>query len=263
MDRLRTVAAEAARPSHDTEATVVVQQDVESQPVLPEDEAGSGQKTYDHVQPAQRLTAHQIFYILGMHGIGAMLISGGINFGIAYAMYANQDPDTSPIRVWQFPNTLAGDTAVTIIIQCLVTWFIESAILKGDLRGNKVEPLRLQALPRPKSRFLRWLFLLDDDRSAAHCRGNGPKGFLAFVVAQALRALLLAVPSVLILWPPSIGALLSLGSTRYGNDPVFEPKWGPEIFKGVLGGVLGLLTTPLNAIFWLARAGWGETAAII
>lgn len=178
-------------------------------------------------------------------------------------MYANQDPDTSPIRVWQFPNTLAGDTAVTIIIQCLVTWFIESAILKGDLRGNKVEPLRLQALPRPESRLLRWLFLLDDDRAAAHCTGNGPKGFIAFVVAQALRALLLAVPSVLILWPPSIGALLSLGSTRHGNDPVFEPTWGPEIFKGVLGGVLGLLTTPLNAIFWLARAGWGETAAII
>lgn len=38
----------------------------------------------DKRAPSSKLTLHQFLYIAGSHGIGAMLISGGINFAIAY-----------------------------------------------------------------------------------------------------------------------------------------------------------------------------------
>ncbi len=34
--------------------------------------------------PTDRLTGFQIFYIFGLDGIGAMVLSGGINFAVAY-----------------------------------------------------------------------------------------------------------------------------------------------------------------------------------
>lgn len=37
-----------------------------------------------HLEPSTKLTHHQIFYIFVMHGIGSMIISGGVNFGLAY-----------------------------------------------------------------------------------------------------------------------------------------------------------------------------------
>lgn len=34
--------------------------------------------------PSSRFTGHQLFYIFGLDGIGALIISGGINLAIAY-----------------------------------------------------------------------------------------------------------------------------------------------------------------------------------
>lgn len=34
--------------------------------------------------PSSHLTLHQFLYIAGSHGIGALIISGGINFALAY-----------------------------------------------------------------------------------------------------------------------------------------------------------------------------------
>jgi hypothetical protein len=39
------------------------------------------------LEPSTRLTYQQVFYILVMHGIGSMIISGGVNFGLAYGKF--------------------------------------------------------------------------------------------------------------------------------------------------------------------------------
>lgn len=36
------------------------------------------------VEPSSRFTGHQLFYIFGLDGIGALALSGGVNFAIAY-----------------------------------------------------------------------------------------------------------------------------------------------------------------------------------
>ncbi|SPO04775.1 uncharacterized protein DNG_07460 [Cephalotrichum gorgonifer] len=251
-----------------------------------------------------RLTAGQAAYVFGMHGLGSLVISGGVNFGIACAMYLTPDPK-NPISLFRLPNTLAGDAALTIIIQVLVTWLIEWAIVTSDLRAGKVAPLAWGLGPttstststsssasssssgsRLGSRArIRWALGLphptsgphDDDtsreRSPGHSPARGahshdtkrpphpapkPKTPALPLSKHPARILALLVPSFVLLWPPSLPILMALGTkTATGADYVYASKWAPEIFKLVLGGVLGLLVTPVMALFWLVREGIG------
>jgi len=178
-----------------------------------------------HLAPSQRLTGHQKFYIFVLDGLGGMALSAGVNFAIAYVMYTTQDTTKNPIRLFQLPNTLAGDAAVTIIIQCILTWFVEWGLVAHDLSNRSVQPIGF--ISEPTRPILRRLFLLDNHQ---------PSTRLTNVAQQALRGFLLSVVSFALR---------------------FEDRWIPQFFKFVLGGTLGLLTTPLMAMFWLVKAGWG------
>jgi hypothetical protein len=167
-------------------------------------------------------------------------------------MYTTQNTVKRPIRLWQLPNTLAGDAAVTIIVQCIITWFVELFILRYDLRQRSVQPIGFISQPiRP---WLRLFFFLPRDATAEIEKQPRPWSFLE-VIQQALRGFCFAVVSFLLLWPICMGALTAFGK-KEGNDYVYHDKWLPQVFKLILGGGLALLTTPLMAMFWLVKAGW-------
>ena len=48
-------------------------------------------------RPTDRLTAHQFFYLFILDGLGAMVLSGGINFALAYG--------TSPLPLFLPPSS--------------------------------------------------------------------------------------------------------------------------------------------------------------
>ncbi|KAI5918136.1 hypothetical protein F4810DRAFT_603018 [Camillea tinctor] len=200
--------------------------------------------------PSKKFTLHQIFYIFILDGIGAAVLSGGINFAIAYGMYSGQTPD-KPIRLFQFPNTLAGDAAVTIIIQCLITWLVEVILVNWDLRKGGVQPIGF--FPVPQSRWLRWFMFLDREQQTHPVRSL--PHWLIFLWSQVIRALIVAVIFFPFIWGPSVGFLILVGHMK-GGDWYYDKVWVPEIFKLVQGAVLGLLSTPLMAMFWLVRCGW-------
>ena len=173
-------------------------------------------------------------------------------------MYTTQDTTKNPIRLFQLPNTLAGDAAVTIIIQCILTWFVEMGLVSYDLSNRSVQPIGF--IPEPSSPWLRWLFYLPSPPSKSEeIPEEEPKSKIGLVlrsiVQQALRGFMLAVVGFLLLWGPSIGILTVFG-VRSGGDYLYQDRWVPQAFKGILGGVLGLLTTPPMAAFWLMKAGW-------
>lgn len=47
---------------------------------------GQGQVILRLQRPTDKMTGYQFFYIFGLDGIGAMVLSGGINFAIAYGV---------------------------------------------------------------------------------------------------------------------------------------------------------------------------------
>lgn len=180
-------------------------------------------------------------------------------------MYTTQDTTKNPIRLFQLPNTLAGDAAVTIIIQCIITWFVEKAIVSFDLSHQAVQPIGF--LERPRNSLLRWFCSVPsssfDEKGDWEAQGGlrvntGPSGIGGRVVAllqEVLRGFSLAVIGFILLWPASIGILTTVGE-RDGWDYRYGERWTPQIFKGLLGGLLGLLTTPPMAAVWLLKAGW-------
>ncbi|KAL3962835.1 hypothetical protein ACCO45_004358 [Purpureocillium lilacinum] len=218
------------------------------------------------LEPTPRMTGHQWFYIFVLDGLGAMALSGGVNFGIAYGHKGAAD---TPLRLAQHARRRCGRhhhcavhhhlvrrvgarrarlesplrpphrlgfrsvIVVSVAAAAAVVVFLPIAGSAGDeVDGSDA------STPRP-------------DEVVERVRVNSPVA----VLQQALRGFLLAVPSFLVLWPISVGALTAVGR-KEGADWVYADRWAPQVFKLVLGGVLGLLTTPLMAMFWLVRAGW-------
>ena len=214
--------------------------------------------------PTDRLTARQAFYLVVMHGLGAFAISGGINFAVAYGLYTSAKAREQPVRLFQLPNTLVGDAVVTAVAQCIVTWFIEAALVGLDLRGGIVAPVGW--MREPAGRAGRWFFGLpllspshdDDGEGEGGMEEGKDRPFLrwvGWVLSQVPRALVLAIASLLIMLGPTVGILTAVGR-RTGGDWEYDNVWAPQVYKLLYGGVLGLLVTPIMAFVLLARAGW-------
>ncbi|KAI9150223.1 hypothetical protein HJFPF1_09980 [Paramyrothecium foliicola] len=219
-----------------------------------DDSEGADQRL---LEPSSCFTGHQLFYVFGLDGLGGMILSAGVNFAIAYAMYTTQDTVKHPIRLFQLPNTLAGDAAVTTFVQCILTWFVELGLVGFDLRQRSVQPIGF--FPEPKRPWLRWLFMVpalagDAEAPPAEEKVTRFAGVASFF-QNALRGFFLAVLGFLFLWPIGVGALTALGH-KQGGDYTYSDRWVPQAFKAIHGGLLGLFTTPPMAMFWLVKAGW-------
>ncbi|KAF3018554.1 hypothetical protein E8E14_012610 [Neopestalotiopsis sp. 37M] len=212
------------------------------------------------LSPSEKITGHQIFYLLVPHGFIAAIISGVINLAIAVGMYGTTKQS---INLFQFPNTLVGDATVTIILQCVITWLAELALVNQDLRNARVQAIG--SLAEPKNRLVRWFMFLDraaEDDGSSKYEGGCLAHWMVFLFSQVLRALLVAVVTFALFIGPTIGFMTLVG-TRNGGDWTYvgtvHPSlatWVPMMFKGILGASVGLVTTPLFAAFWMVRCGW-------
>lgn len=187
-------------------------------------------------------------------------------------MYTTQDISRHPIRLFQLPNTLAGDGAVTILVQCLLTWVIELVLVTRDLRHGGVQPIGFIPPPARPGRLLRTLLALPDpdshstDPDAEAAAAAADKEQQRFWSARrwagllTSQALVVIVPSFFLFWAPAVGILTAVGRRHFdagwGWDWYFSRQWAPEVFKLLFGGLLALLTTPLFVLFWLVRCGW-------
>ncbi|KAI2628220.1 hypothetical protein GGS21DRAFT_248154 [Xylaria nigripes] len=203
--------------------------------------------------PSEHLTPHQFLYLFILDGVGAAAISGGINFAIAYGLYHGKGTGDNPIRLFQFPNTLAGDAAVTVLIQFGVTWLIEMFRVNLDLRNGVVQPFGF--IPEPQWQFFRWYMFLDRQEQTDEI--GSFMHWLRFIFSQIIRVLILVAVSFPFIFGTSVGILTVIGNKHDGDwDWYFSATWAPEIFKLVQGAALGLLFTPFMASFWLVRCGW-------
>lgn len=169
-------------------------------------------------------------------------------------MYGNQNVVKNPIRLWRLPNTFSGDAAVTIFVQSIITWLITMTMVNGDLRNGKVQPIGF--VPEPRNKSLRWYFFLDAEQPVAK-KSFGQ--WVVFILSQIGRALLFAVILFFLVWPATVGILTSstIGS-HIGNDYYYARRWTPQVYKLILGGLIGLLENPFFAMMWLLTIGWRE-----
>lgn len=229
------------------------------------------------------LNLKQLFYVFIMNGIGAMIISGAANFGVACAMYRTT---SLPIRIWIFSeNTIAGDMGVTVIIQQLVTMIITSTLCNHDLRHGipalerPWPPLQhFPSNPSPNGSFLGTdhpkavgsqapLYMGNGEQRSrfqqfclwfirAMCTGSERNAFLLRgltlrqrlerLIWTAVQGLWMAVLTFWWYWPIAIAIVAPI----YQGDNL-QGKWTAPIIKLLFGGIMGLLTNPFMALLAL------------
>jgi len=174
----------------------------------------------------------------------AVIISAGINFAVAYAMYHSQ----SNINFWPFPNTIAGDLAVTNFIQGALNYIVPSATLEADSRLGKAVPWRglwnppLSLVDRisrlsGRKRQLWELLVQSEDILAPPLR---PKTVFKKLFLAILRGLFLSVFLFLITWSLAV----AIACPIYCGDNI-AGTWGPQGIKAIYGGVHALIEIPL------------------
>lgn len=205
----------------------------------------------------RRTSIWQLLYIFVGHGIGSFIISGGIEFAIAYGMYHSPD---HPVRLFRLPNTLAGDTAVTIFVQLVVTFWIETILVYIDLKNRIIRGLHI--FRPPQNRWVRLYFDLDpepvvvsDERTRGGRLWQAVCENFFFLLSGAVRALLLSIPVFFIFWPSAVGIATSFGEHR-GGDYYYNHFPAPQLYKLVFGGTLGLVITPIFCSIRLQRHAW-------
>ncbi|EPX71829.1 uncharacterized protein SOCG_03765 [Schizosaccharomyces octosporus yFS286] len=192
----------------------------------------------------KNLHVPRVLYLL-ICAVGSFIISGGLEFAIAYGMYKNT---IDRVRLWRLPDTLSGDLAVTNFVQAVLTYWIESALVQADLRSGLVKPLYLGRFPR--NTFMREILRAK------------PKYNFHFIVFRwiewmaftGLRGLFWSVPLWFLLWPASIGILTAPGQ-HSGNDYFYNNYPAPQIIKLIFGGVLGFVFTPWIAFLHMYMYG--------
>ncbi|KAF9962361.1 hypothetical protein BGZ65_009303, partial [Modicella reniformis] len=199
----------------------------------------------------QGLTTRHVCYLVIMHWIGAMILDGGINFGLATAMYKNTK---HPVALWPLPNTLAGEAAVTIILQQTLTWFLDRLAVSGDLNKGMVAPLRM---PKNANGIVRWFVGLNHIEKPITL-SDKIKYTIRF---HGSRIAVIILATFVLYWPITIGILSELKIHGIGKD--YSDLGGdfniwpfPEIFKGVYGFAVGM-TTPF--VSYIALIYQGET----
>ncbi|BGP50332.1 hypothetical protein JCM10450v2_006251 [Rhodotorula kratochvilovae] len=214
----------------------------------------------------------QIFYILGPQTLGAACIDGGANFGVAYAMYRTIDPGDT-ITMWDIRhNTVAGDVAVTVFIQGILTFVIASGMVHVDMRHGGIDAF---PYPWPDTQFA---VVKGADPEAAtsrrsklwrtfhqrHGLGRGLHFFSGshvndiFDLSLTWRELavrlfwsvwkgsVLSALFFLVYWPITIAIIAPL----YGGRDM-AGTWIPQAIKCIFGFLLGLLMNPLCAMIAL------------
>ncbi|KAI0152754.1 hypothetical protein GGR57DRAFT_170546 [Xylariaceae sp. FL1272] len=206
-------------------------------------------------KPAETLTTRLKVKIFVVDSLTSAILAGAINFGIAYGTYHDQP---AGVHLFSFPNALAADCSFTLLAQFIVTFLVEVFIVNNDLRRGWVDSIGF--LPEPKGKFLRWYFLLDRENQMPH-QVKGWWKWVRFVWSHVLRSIFM----FLVFFPPafgvSVGALTAVGAKTDDGDWNFPNTYTPQIYKLILGVVIGSIGTPLMSLYTIVRVGWVLKAA--
>ncbi|CCK72363.1 uncharacterized protein KNAG_0J02840 [Huiozyma naganishii CBS 8797] len=217
--------------------------------------------------------AYFFYYFILMQGIGSAIISGGIEFAIAYGMYHGR----RRVKMWRFPHTMAGDLVVSLWVQVGLTWVLEEIFIGWDFCcGSACEFPHMDAicnyvkkkkalywyceveygmLPRERGpqgfkQYLKDLFLPERNMSRGHTKKY--KLWL-WLVRKAMRCLSWGLLLFIFFWPTTLGIMVAPG-TKYGrHDYSYNSYPFPQVMKLIFGFVLGLICTPFTVAVVIIR----------
>jgi hypothetical protein len=221
-----------------------------------DDKEGGENAWYEKCQvPTDRITSEQWYWIM-KHTVVSSMVCFGVNFALCTLSFYNKDDPT----MWDFPTTVAGAFALTVVIETTLNWFINGVVMTLEVKHGKVPPLNPRALWWwPKSENMLWYCNISDlviPRSRElHSlispeKNKKPPSFLWRFYCTHLRSLPWMAYTGLTLLPLfTFVTWLLYGDDNYNDFPQ------PEILDSIFGVLLALMTIPIWAVMTLAYVG--------
>lgn len=164
-------------------------------------------------------------------------ICGGANYGVAYGIFAGEEPPT----MWNFPIPIAGNLFAIILIQTFANYTISGCIQLLDVLNGIVPPLEPGVIPWwPKATSMYYWWLQPSEILLSPREEQG-KHVLERFVDSVIRAGMWMLLAELLFWAPATLITWGIyGNTNYNDNP--QPQW----ISALLGCVLALVFMP----FW-------------
>ncbi len=215
--------------------------------------------------PTHSITTSQVGWIC-KHTLGSAAICFGVNFAIVTLAFSGK----GNVKLFEFPSTLAGAYALTMLIEISANWLITGIIMTLEVKTGKVAPLDPSCVPWwPKHRlsegwwFVQFLNMTDlvipapspiytivaDQDNLDRVAGCGVK--MQRLVEIQLRSAPWIVGNALTLLPMFTAITFALFGTDGYND---FPQ--PQILVGLFGALISLFTLPFWAINTLSYVGY-------
>lgn len=125
------------------------------------------------------------------------------------------------VRLWNInDNTLAGDAAVTLFVQTIVTWLISALLVCNDVRTRA---LGIQPLLPPKAltnKYAAW-YLSTEGMDLLEPRVSILTR-LKCIIGGVIRALFLSVPFFFLWWPIGVGIMAGAGQPVGGHEYAYN-----------------------------------------
>lgn len=181
-----------------------------------------------------------------------IILSAVINAAVSYPIYDGKIEQTS---LFAWPSTIAGDVVVTTIVNTMITWFLSCQITLGDF--SRTKPLHIIIPSKHKDEnflpfYLRRLAQAsyrsicnkknnnntknEEATKTQSCWGSTIQNIIFILVVGALVGVCL-VPFISIIFTLIIGYVIL-------QDQFTSMKM-ILIYKGCLGGIMGLILQPL------------------
>lgn len=209
--------------------------------------------------PTSTVTIAQWLYIWVMQALGSAVLGGGINFAIATGMYRH---NRHLVWLWKVNhNTLAGDAAVTIFVQTIITWLLDSAMVCNDVRTRAYGIRPISMSPKAlNNKFLSW-YISAEGMELLELHITLKARLKCFVIG-IIKAFLLCILVFFIWWPITVAILVGVGHSIGAGQYQYNHWPEPQIFKLILGFTLGLLVTPVVVLLALAAKGRQYTDSV-
>lgn len=224
--------------------------------------------------PTLTLTYKQLAYIILIQGFIASLISFGINYGIAVAVFKNPNNDTP--TMWQFPVPIAGNFGVLAIIEMVLIYVLDGSLILMDILNGLIEPIhpdntaisKYWPTNKRSRNNINNFNSSSKNESITYNRLYDPhwwlrppelivlpesineKSWSSRIYISFIRSIPWIIVGFFLTWPLFVGVSYAIwGNSNYNSYPQ------PQFMSATYGGVLILLTNPWLALVTLVYMG--------
>ena len=209
------------------------------------------------LNPTDHMTSSQWCWVL-QHTIINSMVCFGVNFALVTASFYGKDD----VKLFEFPSTVAGAYALTILIELTLNWLSNGIIMTLEIKNGKVPPLHPNSVPWwPKlgdfetSSIVHYTNLTELVLPSSLLRNKSNEMSCWHSISRFLRFQSRSLPWMLYIGIVLLPVYTAVTYLLYGFDDYTDfPQ--PQFLVSIFGVLIVFLTMPIWTISTLGYVGY-------